>query len=151
MRWSSIIGTVQPGHQIASGLAEDSPYGAGSIELQAPYFAGLGLDLTPFYFGTINLSIAPYRFQLKQPRWQFCDLRWTDRHPPETFSFCQAELIWKKKIVSGLVYYPHPETKRSHFQADSVLELLAPKLSGLSYGDRLQLRVNPAEIMLIND
>ncbi|MEM9137963.1 MAG: hypothetical protein AAGB01_11535, partial [Cyanobacteria bacterium P01_F01_bin.42] len=119
---------------------------AGSIELQAPYFKRLGLDLDGYYAGTINLSIAPSTFRIRQPLRQFQNMLWTDQHPPETFSFCQAELVWSGQRHSGLVYYPHPETKRTHFQSNAVLELLAPELSGLAYGDRLTIRLAPSEI-----
>ena len=144
--WIEIEGIVKPGHQIASGFAKESPYQAGSIALQAPFFKTWGLDLSSYFSGTINLSIAPYTFALKQPLWQFRDLRWTDKHPPETFSFCELELMWADHRYQGLVYYPHPETKQTHFQSTSILELLAPKLSGLAYGDRLTIRLNPSEI-----
>lgn len=147
--WIEVEGTVQPGHQIASGLAADTPYGAGSITLQAPFFERHGLSLAPYFSGTINLSIAPKTFQVKQPLWQFWHLRWTHLHPPETFSFCQAQVGFRGQIYRGLVYYPHPETKQAHFQAASILELLAPKIEGLRYGDRLSLWLDPTEIEIL--
>ncbi len=46
---------VRQGHGVASGRAPDSPYPAGTIALQAPLFARHGLDLSPFFPGTLNL------------------------------------------------------------------------------------------------
>ena len=149
MNWSKVEGTVQRGHQIASGLAENSPYGAGSIALQTPFFRSKGLDLSTYYPGTINLSIAPHRFQIRQPFWQIQALEWTSHHPPETFSFFQARLVFKDQTYPGLIYYPHPETKQTHFQSASILEILAPKVANLAYGDRLSLSLNPSEIEII--
>lgn len=149
MQWSKVTGVVQQGHQIASGQAKNSPYGAGSIELQTPLFFDKGLDLSRYYPGTINLSIAPQTFALRQPFWQIQGLRWTHHHPPETFSFCQAELRYNCQTYSGLVYYPHPETKQTHFQMASILEILAPKIEELSYGDRILLSLNPSEIEVL--
>ena len=52
-------GVVVAGHGVASGRAADSPFAAGTIELQAPHFAALGLDLSPFVMATVNLDLAP--------------------------------------------------------------------------------------------
>ncbi|MEL6578265.1 MAG: hypothetical protein AAFQ14_00825, partial [Cyanobacteria bacterium J06621_12] len=50
---------------------------------------------------------------------------------------------------SGLVYYPHPEKKIGHFQDPAIIEIIAPKILNLDYGDRLILKLNPQEIKLI--
>jgi hypothetical protein len=44
------------------------------------------------------------------------------------------------------VYYPHPETKLRNFQNPSLLEVIAPDIPGIQYGDRVDVLVNPAEI-----
>ncbi|MGF1591433.1 MAG: hypothetical protein ACFCU7_19755 [Pleurocapsa sp.] len=49
------------------------------------------------------------------------------------------------------IYYPHPETKIGHFQDDSILEAIAPKIPHLNYGDRLILKLAPQEIKLMVD
>jgi hypothetical protein len=48
--------------------------------------------------------------------------------------------------VSGLIYFPHPDTKPTHFQKPDVLELLLPWTKGLSYGNDIMLEV-PGEQM----
>ena len=149
MQWIEVSGIVQEGHQIASGRAENTPYDGGSIQLQTPFFQELGLDLSNFFSGTINLSIAPNQFQLVKPFWQAQNLRWTDQHPPETFSFFQVKINREGKVYEGLIYYPHPETKQTHFQDANTLEILAPRIAGLKYGDRLLIELLSSEIQIV--
>ena len=54
-----INGTVVRGHGVASGCAGDPRFPAGTLGLQLPIFASLGLQLDGFYHGTINVSLAP--------------------------------------------------------------------------------------------
>ena len=124
LRWHPVV--LLEGHGVASGQAlnagqlKTSPYPKGTIAMQAPFFAALGLDLSLFWPGTLNLSFSPAELQLKNPDYLFRDLEWTHLHPPETFSF------WKIRLhsvgahdfnVPGLVYRPHPETKARHWQS----------------------------------
>ena len=132
-------GVVVAGHGVASGRAAYSPFAAGTIELQAPHFAALGLDLSPFVMATVNLDLAPLRLVLERPRWTFADVAWTDVHPPETFSFVECTVARDDEEVAGLVYLPHPETKPMHHQPSTVVELLLPRLVGLAPGDVLSL------------
>lgn len=44
---------------MASGRAPDSPYPAGTIALQAPFFREHGVDLSPYFPGTLNVDLAP--------------------------------------------------------------------------------------------
>lgn len=46
----------------------------------------------------------------------------------------------------GWVYYPHPETKLGHFQAVTVIEILAPPISDIGYGDRLTVSLKSAKV-----
>lgn len=147
-QWITIAGTVQQGHQVASGSATDSPYPAGTIALQIPYFQALGLDLTACFPGTLNVSIAPYQFQLIQSPYRFKQVHWTDRHPPENFSFSACQVIFDSIRYGGWIYYPDPATKRTHFQPASTLEILAPPIRGITYGDRLTLEVNASEVKI---
>jgi len=80
------------GHGVASGRAATSPYPAGTIHLQAPYFAARGIDLSPFFAGTLNLEAARGHWRLRDPDARVEALEWTDRHPPETFSFWRCRL-----------------------------------------------------------
>jgi hypothetical protein len=137
--WVRVVGVVQAGHGVASGMAANSPYPAGTITLQTPVFRTLGLDLSLFFPGTLNISIAPHRFILHQPDHYFRQVAWTDRHPPEDFSFVACHLHHREIAYEGLIYYPHPETKQVHFQNPSVLEVLSPWIEGIRDGDRLEL------------
>lgn len=146
--WQVISGIVQQGHQIASGRSSDRPYPQGSIEMQIPHFKALGLDLSSLFKGTLNVSIYPYQFTLKKPAYTFRQVHWTDAHPPEDFSFSPCQISFQACHYSGFIYYPHPETKQTHFQAPSVLEILAPPLPNICYGDAIELGIAPAEILL---
>jgi hypothetical protein len=44
--------------------------------------------------------------------------------------------------------YPHPETKPDHCQDESVLEVLAPFLKGIEYGDAILLDLHEDEIAI---
>lgn len=134
------------GYGVASGRASDSPYPAGTISLQAPLFAACGIDLSPYFQGTLNLRFRDTRWQLQHPDAHVEQLRWTDRHPPETFSFWQVALRWQglSSPLAGLIYYPHPETKCRHQHAPDHLEVLAPWIPDVHGVQELELGVDPA-------
>lgn len=144
--WPTISGMIIAGHGVASGIATDSPYPKSTIELQTPFFQARGLDLRPYFPGTLNVSIAPHQFEIKCPLYTFAAVNWTPAHPPETFSFCQCWLQFQGDRFQGLIYYPHPETKRIHFQAASVLEVLMPKIGNIHYGDSVLLAMPSEQI-----
>ena len=126
------------GHGVASGKSTTSPYPEGTIAMQRPLFAELGLDLFGCCPGTLNLSVAPLELQLRDPDVTFPLLRWTELHPPETFSFWRITLQSAADgEMQAWIYHPHPETKNRHQQPRSVLEVLAPKLTALKPGDEL--------------
>ncbi|MBE9140142.1 hypothetical protein IQ254_23580 [Nodosilinea sp. LEGE 07088] len=145
-RWQRVAGIVERGHRVASGTALESPYPQGTIAMQTPCFKALGLDLTGYVQGTLNISISPQVFQLTQPEFTFRAVHWTDRHPPEDFSFSRCRLLFQGVGYDGLVYYPHPETKQRNFQAPAVVEILAPHIPGIQYGCRVEIEYNPLEI-----
>jgi len=147
------------GHGVASGLGAESPYPAGTIELQRPFFAALGLDLSGCFAGTLNLSVAPLEWRLQHPEYCFDYLTWTPLHPPETFSFWSIQIrrlgadpdglapdSSSSQAVSAWIYSPDPSTKVRHFQPPMVLEVLAPPLGPVSVGDRFALGVDPAKV-----
>lgn len=98
---------------------------------------------------TVNLDLAPHRLALRQPRWTFVDVDWTDVHPPETFSFVECTVTRDDEQVDGLVYHPHPETKPMHHQPSTVVELLLPRLAGLAAGEELWLHLDPRQAALV--
>ena len=113
-----------------------------------PFFQALGLDLTAFYPATLNLNLQPWEFVLQQPAFTFRQVHWTTAHPPEDFSFSGCVLVFHGIRYDGWVYYLHPETKTVHFQNPSVLEVLAPEIPGIGYGDRVTLHLNSREILV---
>lgn len=143
LRWHPA--RVVAGHGVASGRAPDSPYPAGTIALQAPLFAAHGVDLSPFYPGTLNLSFSDSRWRLSDPDVCVERLHWTEHHPPETFSFWRVALRWLglDSPVGGLLYWPHPETKCRHHQPPDRLEVLAPWIGDTAVLNGLELGVDP--------
>lgn len=146
--WTTVEGVVRPGHQVASGMAKDSPYPRGTIEMQIPFFKERGLDLTGFFPGTLNISINPYTFSLRSPKYTFRNVHWTTEHPPEDFSFSRCRVVVQGDEYEGWVYYPHPETKKRNFQDPTIIEVIAPWIPNIGYGAKIKLRVNPEEILL---
>ena len=143
----SVKGILVEGHRVASAPSDIYPY--GTLEKQKPYFKALGLDLEDFYNGTLNISIRPYRFEMKNPEFTFERVAWTDLHPPETFSFSRCAVIYEGKRYTGWVYYPHPETKERHFQDPSMVEVLTTYIPGIQYGDEIEIELNSAEVALV--
>jgi hypothetical protein len=140
---------LMKGYRVCSGLNGNPRFPGGTLLMQIPHFLARGLDLAVFYRGTLNISIAPLRYRVVQPRLTFRDVKWHPVEPQEDFSFFDVSLIRPgQPPVNGLIYYPHPDTKPEHFQAPDVLELLLPFVPGLTYGCTLTLQV-PAAQMLI--
>ena len=146
--WSSVAGVVQRGHGVASGRGPNSPYPISSLRMQAPFFKARGLDLSPYFEGTLNLSIAPHTFKLLTPQFTFPRVAWTTLHPPETFSFSACRVIYRDASYDGWVYYPHPETKIRHFQDPTIIEVITTFIPELTYDDMLELLVKAAEIVI---
>lgn len=137
------------GHRVASGLNGNPSFPGGTLLMQTPYFQELGLDITVFYRGTLNVSIAPMCYRVVKPRFTFRNIQWHPVDRAEDFSFFDFHLLRSSQPpLAGLIYYPHPDTKPTHFQAPDVLELLLPFVEGLSYGSDLTLEI-PREQMLI--
>ncbi|MBE9010006.1 hypothetical protein IQ250_07280 [Pseudanabaenaceae cyanobacterium LEGE 13415] len=143
-----IDGIIQAGYRVASGNTASSPYPKGTIEMQTPFFKELGLDLTNFFPGTLNINISPNEFELISPQYTFRNVHWAEGFPPEDFSFTPCQTIYQNQSFDSLVYYPHPETKIRHFQNSSIVEVIAPLIPKLKYSDRVTLRINAEEIQI---
>ncbi|AFZ34556.1 hypothetical protein Sta7437_0974 [Stanieria cyanosphaera PCC 7437] len=148
--WLTIDGVIKSGHQVASGLAGDSPYPQGTIEMQLPFFQERGLNLSSFFLGTLNISIAPATFILKHPEYTFKQVQWHPDYLAEDFSFSACQIIFQTKNYNGWIYYPHPETKIGHFQDNSTIEVIAPFIPSLNYGNRVDLLINPDAVIIVN-
>ncbi|MFM2176390.1 MAG: hypothetical protein RL015_488 [Verrucomicrobiota bacterium] len=142
-----IPATIVQGHRVASGLNGNPMFPGGTLRMQLPFFAALGLDLNSFYPGTLNVSITPLSYRIVKPKLSFRNVKWHPTEPAEDFSFFDVTVHRDKwPAVSGLIYFPHPDTKPTHFQKPDVLELLLPWTKGLSYGNDIMLEV-PGEQM----
>ena len=142
--WIRLSGVLVQGHRVASGPSAAYPY--SSLEKQKPFFKSLGVDLVPYFNGTLNISIAPAIFEMACPEFTFPLVEWTDLHPPETFSFSRCRVKFQNVLYEGWVYYPHPETKKTHFQNPSLVEVITCELPNIRYGDALEVDLNPEEI-----
>ena len=144
----TLTGIVVAGHKVASGQGDNSPYPESALKLQAPHFAKGGLDISVYYLGSINVSVAPTIIQRLEVPTCFERVEWTNLHPPETFSFAPCQLIFQSQTYDGMVYYPHPETKLDHFQDPSILEILTDFVPNIQYGDAVQVSINTHEIII---
>ena len=142
--------TLVQGHQIASGTNPESPYPEGSVVMQFPLFEKLGLPLTGFHPATLNLSIAPACFKLVNADFRFDHLTWAEGFHPETFSLVNCKLGYNHKQYPAYVYYPHPETKTRDFHSMSLIEVIAPLIEDIQYGDRVTLHYDPVNIQIHN-
>ena len=148
MSWPVHPARIIRGHRVASGLNGDPRFPGGTVAMQVPHFARLGLDLSRYHRGTLNLDISPLTYRSLKPRHIFERLHWHPVEPAETFSFFAARLLHAGQTHEVLIYLPHPETKPEHFQAPTTLEVLAPWIEGLSYETILQLAIDPAQMIL---
>jgi hypothetical protein len=132
---------VTRGHGIASGKTEDSRFPQGTLAMQAPFFRDLGLDLSVFFHGTLNLSVHPYSYCLGVPVHSFPQVKWTPSLPPENFSFysCKVRVHGEEDFADSLVYWPHPSTKPEFHQDPHVLEVLAPRIPLADYGKAVEI------------
>ena len=136
-----IKGRISRGHGVASGKAGDIRYPEGTLKEQFPFFKERGLDLSPYFLGTINLDIAPFVFEIKKAKLFLEKIDWSEYIPPENFYFFDLSLRYNGQTYKGLIYMPDPATKVEHEQKNSVLELILPKVEGLNYGDQVEIEV----------
>ena len=147
----SLKGVVERGHGVASGRSSESPYPAGTIKMQEPFFSAAGIDLKHCWPGTINLSFSPLEVRLKAPDHCIEHLHWTKLHPPESFSFWKIQLRYGESAdVEGWIYRPHPETKKRHWQPETSIEVLAPYLDGVKPGVVIEVMDQRNRLQLID-
>ena len=145
---TQVEGIIIKGHQVASGLAENSPFPLGTIEMQLPFFKKEGINLDGIYPATLNVSIAPKTFRLVAPKVTMKNIKWSLNHDAETFSLLPCVLSVNDSEHPAYVYYPHPETKIGHFKDNTILEILSEHIADVHYGTRLILKLNQAEIII---
>jgi len=140
--------TVVKGHQVASGSANDPRFPHGTITAQLPFFYALGLNLDGFYQGTINAEFNCDDIVLNHYDYQFKQVKWHSKIPAEDFRFCRCHILAKNQSYPALIYQPMKTTKTEHFQAKNQLELLAPFISDVKYGDSLALDITNSAITM---
>ena len=127
----------------------DPRFPHGTIAMQQPFFKEKGLDLERYFPGTINLSIAPYRYSIVRAKYTFRELKWSSLVPSEDFSFfdCRIDLDRDRKLA-GLIYHPHADTKPEHFQPPDLVEILTEYINELRYGDKIILEVDSTQLVI---
>lgn len=115
---------------------------------KCPFFKALGLDLTGYFPGTLNISVAPAQFRMLNPAYCFEKVAWIAGFNAETFSFAECTVWFSGKAYQGFVYYPHPETKTQHFHDASLLEVICQPIKGVHYGNKVRLEYLPEQISL---
>ena len=139
-------GRILRGHGVAGGGSPESPFPAGTIEMQLPYFAAGGLDLSGFHLATLNVSTAPSAVHIHTPVHRFEDVDWTSVHGPETFEFVRVGLELLDRVVDAWGYRPTPETKAAHPQPVEVLEVIAPFVPELARSREVVVLLDPREV-----
>ncbi len=109
-----------------------------TVVQQMPYFIEQGLPGAESLFtGTINMTIAPRQFRLKDPHYTMT-FTW---HPrvTETFQLVPVDIRFESRSYSGYIYYPLPSDIQT--KERGVIELLAPKIEGIVYGRDIEISV----------
>jgi hypothetical protein len=141
---------IVAGRGAASGQREYREL-KGSIRAQKPHFKERGLNLDPFFEGTINARLPVERFEVVEPIIRIRGLVWLPGYPGENFDFCVCALTVGGETCPGLVYYPRPETKSAYAAPapPDVMEILAPKMPGIRYGSRGTLHLDSRQVRLV--
>ena len=148
---ATLTATLVAGYGIASGKANDPRFPDGSIAPQLEAFLSAGLDLRHCYSGTLNLDISPWRYRLVAPDYRFEQLHWCKDFHPEDFYLHRLEIKPFDTWVSAYLYVPSPETKSEHFHPQTQIEVLAPFISGLSMGQKIDIRTKDNALVWIDE
>ncbi len=149
--YTKVRGEIKSGHGVASGKGKDKRYPGGTLKQQSKHFLEQGLDLSTYFRGTVNLDISPNTYKIKDPKYFFENIDWSDYIPPENFYFFDVLLHYKDKTYAGLIYMPDPETKQDHVQIPNMLELILPKVKGLKYGDCVDIEIKKGQLDIITN
>ena len=139
-------GRIVTGHGAASGMGKDPRYPEGTLHLQIPHFRKIGIDISNYYPGTINVHLGTKTVRIIKPKFLAKDISWSPHIPPENFFFFDVWATYEGQQYQGLIYMPDPATKTDHFQDPALIELLLPEISGIKSGKSISLRVEDAQI-----
>jgi hypothetical protein len=146
--------TVKRGYRLCSGDSpEDTRFPGGTVRMQKPHFAAAGFDFDHYFagdfvFGTLNLSVAPAVVRVKKPEVFLANIKWSPVFPAENFYLSPAQILHNGITYRALLYIPDPATKIDHFQAPSVIEVIARRVAGIGYGDETVLIYNPDAVAI---
>jgi len=87
---------------------------------------------------------------MAKPEYKFKKVKWTELTNAEDFLLSRCKIKFQGKEYNGWVYYPDPKTKKEHFQSTSTVEVLAPFIKGIKYGNKLEISLNSIEIKINN-
>ena len=141
-------GTIIAGHGAASGQGNDPRYPKGTLHLQIPHFEALGIDISAFHQGTLNVDLGDKSVYPVNPKYKAMGIQWSSYIPPENFFFFDVRVRFEGQSYKGLIYMPDPATKTDHFQDPSMLELLLPEIPGIESGKSISLEVEDAQIRI---
>jgi hypothetical protein len=175
MKWQQLPAVIARGQRLASGTSTRDPIfneeivingrtGKGTIFLQAGEFKKQGLDLDAYfgeggyYHGTLNLLIEPRQWKLGREGFDYMmrDVRWTElldeqgKKPfVENFLLSPCQIEFKGKDYKAMIYIPDPATKPDqHAPLAPYIDVIAPFIPDITYGDSLMLRCNPEAIKI---
>jgi hypothetical protein len=152
--WIDSPGVIAQGYQVASGLGRDVRFPRGTIAPQleifaaripgfATYFEG------PVYPGTINIKFSGSMIEIGMPELYVSQVKWTRHFPPEDFYLSAGQIVTHGGVHNVYLYIPEPVTKPDHPAHPDVVEILAPYIDGVSYGDAVILRHSAQAIRLV--
>lgn len=164
-----LSGVIGQGHRVASGQAEENPFGDSTIRLQMNAFRERGLDLEEliddFYLGTINIQIDNHWLYGVRPDVTVANVHWgyPHRKRPEDFYFFQCRIEYaaegeEPKMYKGHIYYPSPMTKEDEpdnagkpntpVHDFSRLEFLGGHIPGIEYGRPIKIHLKPNAFLI---
>lgn len=148
-----ISGIVTEGYRIASGsntLGVPGPHGEmlkDSFVRQRTFFEKEIPELKTVWTGTINLNISPHSARMNA----FDHTITCEWHPgiTETFGIVSGVTLHAagKTYMNCFIYYPMPSD--IHTPRYEIIELLAPKVEGLSYGDEITIDVPNGKMSIV--
>ena len=144
-------GFIRQGHGVASGKNKDSRFPYGTLAMQTPFFIDQGFEDKNFFQGTLNISLFQHSYYLGKPHFYFSQIKWCEELPPENFSFfdCTLQVPLRNVKYQSYIYWPHPSTKPEFHQDPSVLEVLAPEITGIKYGDEMNIFADPESVRFV--
>ena len=140
-------GVVVRGLCAASGQGEYAvSYPGGTIAMQKKGFVALGVpDVTKWHNGTINVSLRN-SVHITNPTFRLDDFEWSPGEV-ETFDLLRCVIGHKGQSYDGYIYRPHPSVHAVH--KSDLLELVAEKIPGLSYGDAITVSADKNALSLL--